>query len=690
MKAQRVIIRVAGVAAALCAIGCSGRGSAPSTFDPDTIPDAYAKASGALMWPGATRAFRVNPAGDLENGAWTVRILPIAGTDTAGPPPVIASEDRWRPVLRWTRHGGGVTWRFEAVALPQPAPADSGLLVSLDVTATADRDGAAPARLELLLAPQSETAGFVAFDAKPISELHWGTIGARGVVEGWGPGDVEGSRLSFDFDLAAGETPRARAILSGYPVESKILADWSRPPHEERVTQVRRHWDRTLAQGTEFHLGDPEVENAMRAATVVLLSLRERRGPLWVPIGGPFHYRDVWLRDGARAVYALSIAGHTAVARELARGLAEYQWPNGAFLSQRGQLDGTGQALWAFEQAMLRPAPDDSVARYAEAAVKAWRWIEWMRGLGRETGWPYGAMMPFGDPRDAELLRAQLVGNDAWSIAGYRSAARLLAAAGRGADAEVVERTRARYLEDFEQALERRAAPDVPPAWQPGGRDWGNLSVAWPCGALAANDPRVGRMARRVWNEAGGAGLVSYGPADSAHYYLGVDLGMWALLAGRAASADSVLEAMLHWRSASGTAGEIFSRSSHDYGLNLTPHPTSAAALLTLVRNALIQDDGDTLRLTLGARPRWWKDAAIEKAPTRWGTIDLKFHSDGAKAQWQWTAVPVWTALTLPPGFVGLAPLPEGFREGSRPEVVLAPPGTRSAEVALRPVGTVP
>ncbi len=669
--------------AAWCAGGCAGHGTPAADFDPDTIPDAYAQPSGALMWPGATRAFRVTPAGDLENGAWIVRVIPVAGADTAGPPRVIAAENRWRPVLRWNRRGGGVTWRFEAVALPEPAPADSGVCVSLDVRALADGGGETPATVAFVLERRTPGSGFAAFDAQPDAPLQFGTIGSRGTVLGWGPGDIAGPALTFTLTATRDGEEHARVVLPAYPAPASVLADWARPPHEERVTQARRHWDRTLAQGTRFELGDPEVENALRAAEVVLLSLRERRGPLWVPIGGPFHYRDVWLRDGARAVSALAVAGFTQVSRDLARGLAAYQWPNGAFLSQRGQLDGTGQALWAFEQAMLRPAPADSVGRYADAAVRACAWVEWMRGLGKQTGWPYGDMMPFGDPRDAELIRAQLTGNDAWSIAGYRAAARLLAAAGRNADAESLQAARTRYVTDFERDLEQRGAADVPPAWQEGGRDWGNLSVAWPTGALGVMDPRVERMARRVWAKAGGAGLVSYGPADSAHYYLGVDLGVWALLAGHRAAADSVLDAMLHWRSASGTAGEIFSRSSRDYGANLTPHPTSAAALITLVRNALIEDESDTLRLTLGARPGWWRGARVQNAPTRFGTVDLRFESDGAHAKWNWSAVPVWTALTLPPGKAVAGALPEGFVAGERADVVLAPPGTKSAELEI-------
>src|SRR4029079_17902148 len=132
-------------------------------------------------------------------------------------------------------------------------------------------------------------------------------------------------------------------------------------------------------------------------------------------------------------------------------------------------------------------------------------------------------------------------------------------------------------------------------------RDWGNLTVGWPCGALPVDDPRVAATAFRVWNAAGGSGLTIYGHRDSLHGYIGADLATWALLAGRPDLADSVLRAMLHWRTASGAGWERFTRTG-DFGRNPPPHPTPAAGLVALARNSLIYDDVDTLRLTLGPR----------------------------------------------------------------------------------------
>ena len=647
---------------------------------PDSIPDAYAHPTAALMWPGSTRAFQVLPSGDLYNGEWRVVITPGTEAEPAGAPRVVAYQDRWLPVTRWTRRSPGLRWEFEALAFPEPAPRDSGLIVSLEIRAVNEDATPRAARLHLGLEPPGPDPGFTAFDApeNPSPPLAWNRADT---AYAWTAGSGRDAAMSLETRLGPGESAVWHALLPVYPTLSRRLLDLTRRSHAARRRDVVREWRALPEEGTRFALGDASVESALDAARVLLLSSWERRGPLRVPIGGPFHYRDVWLRDGARLIHALSVSGHTDKARELAAGLTALQWPQGAFLSQRGQPDGTGQALWAFEQAFLRPTPDDSLARVVDAASRAWKWFEWQRDFGRQSGWRLGTLMPYADPRDNELVQAQLVGTDAWAIAGYRATARLMRAAGRTAEADLVERTRLAYVADFENALRQTRSPDIPPSWQGVGRDWGNLVVGWPCAVLSPGDPRLARLARRVWADAGGAGLLTYGDRDSLHYYVGADLGTWALLAGRRAQADSVLDAMLHWRNASGAAGEIFSRSG-DYGRNLPPHPTSAAALIALVRNSLLFDDGDTLQLTLGARSGWWRGARIERAPTRWGRVDLELDRRGDQAHWRWTPVPVWSALTLPPG-TRLAGAPPAPLVTAVPTVVLAPPGTGEARVTV-------
>ena len=695
MRGSRTAAAAALLFGALAA-GCRSSGGPPSrAWDPDSIPDAFARPTAALVWPGLTRAFLVTPAGALENGLWRAQFDFSAGansaSDSAPPPAHIASEDRWLPVIRWNRVASGVRAEFEAVAFPARSPRDSVLAVAVRVRlvnrAAEDRQ----ARLSASLFPASGSLLFVAADGETPAarELRWVGGALRDSCCGWSELASRASAAGAAWRLAPGQVRVARFVLTSAPLAGHDVADLARAPHDARVADVRRYWSETIERGTRLELGDAETEAAYRAAQVVLLSCQEHTGGAWLPIGNPFQYRDLWIRDGARLIQALAVSGHTEEALRLAIGLAELQWRQGAYLSQRGQLDGTGQALWAFEQAALRVPAGPHLSALARHALTACGWFDAQRELGHKAGWPLARLLPFADPRDGELATAPLVGNDLWSLAGCRSAARVCGAAGMPVDSEHVERLRQVYTADLMAALSQVSSADIPPCWIGQGRDWGNLVAAWPAQVLEPGDPRVARLARRVWARAGGAGVLCYGSDDSLQIYVGADLGVWAMLDDRPASADSVRAAVMRWRNGSGAGAEMFSRTQRDFGPNLPPHPTSAAALVALIRNSLIFDDGDTLLLTLAPRQSWWHGARVRGAPTRWGTLDLQFARSGDRARWSWTPVPVWTRLRVPDGMV-LAGAPAAPLLAHGTHFVLAPPGTRAAEAALGPEALSP
>ena len=135
-----------------------------------------------------------------------------------------------------------------------------------------------------------------------------------------------------------------------------------------------------------------------------------------------------------------------------------------------------------------------------------------------------------------------------------------------------------------------------------------------------------------------------------------------------------------------GGAAEVFSRVTRDSASIPPPHATSAAALLTLIRNSLIHDDDDTLRLTLGAREAWWREASIQKAPTRWG---LRGPALLARRGSGHVALEPGSGVDRAHASAGNRPGWRASRAAARGDserVVLAPPRTRSATVALRPL----
>jgi hypothetical protein len=732
------VVAVLGVALGLGA--CRQAPVAHLSVSPDSIADEYQGSVAALLWPGATRAYQVTAAGDLFNGAWFVRFRPSCDGAVAGPPHRIAYEDRWCPVAHWTRVSGDIRWEFEAAAFPEPEPAswtsrgalarfaaarerqaDAGRIAAsfagvpaerltrlmLRVPRPLERSPVDRRNLFVALRTRATNVGTSVVDARvsmrceapgadrPFRdpdtlvrtpwEHGWRSPGANDSLLGLANGEVRGAELVLGWRLRPGECALHDALLPAYPTPRAELMTLARVPHPRRVEQARSYWRREIARGATFEVPDAEVRNAVRAARVVLLGARERRDVDWVPLAGPFHYRDVWIRDGARVAEALAVSGYTRESREIARGLLRFQTPLGSFVSQSGQLDGTGQVLWALEQTLLRPSPAPEARGFAAVAERAWRAVEQERAVppaplhGRTPG-----LLPETDPHDGELVRAQLVGNDAWAIVGYRATERLLRACGRSSAADGVERSRREYVTTFRLALRRTGHPDIPPSWQGIGIDWGNLNVGYPCEVLDAGDSRLALLAGRYWSPVGGPGLGYYGNPDRWHTYVAADLGTVAMLAGDRAAAERILDAAIRWRTASGGAAECFVGSTRDFGRNFPPHATAAAALVSLVRNALVFDDADTLALALGARASWWSGTRVRGAPTRWGRLDLGLARRGDVATWRWTAVPVWTLLTLPPG-TRPASIEPPLKAAPRPDQVLAPPGSTRARVTLVP-----
>lgn len=726
-----------GLAGAVAMGGCRPVPAPAASAPPDSIADAYQGSVAALMWPGATRAYQVTADGDLYNGAWFVRIAPGSDSTVASTPLRIAYENRWCPIARWTRTSGSVRWEFEAVAFPEPEPAlwsprgalarliaarereadarkeaatfaatpperltrlmlrvthplerspvdRRNLFVTLRVSAT--NVGAAVADAHLALRCEAPGADRPYADPDSLIPTPWGRCWRAARPQdsqlGWAEGEVRDGTLERRWRLAPGERESLDALLPAYPTPGSELATLARVPHERRVAEARAYWQRETARGAAFDVPDPELKNAVRAARVVLLSARERRDVDWVPLGGPFHYRGVWVRDGARAAEALAVSGYTSESRELARGLLRFQTPLGTFVSQTNQLDGTGQVLWALEQTMLRPSPARGLRHIAPRVERAVRGLELQRGESRGQPGSVAGLLPEADPHDNEMVRAQLVGNDAWALVGFRAATRIVDAVGETHVAAAIARARGDYLSAFQRALARTGRRDIPPSWQGIGIDWGNLNVGYPCEVLEPANPRLAALAARYWSPVGGPGLGYYRNPDSLHSYVAVDLGTVAMLRGDRATSGRMLDALLHWRTASGGAAECFVGSTRDFGRNFPPHVTAAAALLSLVRNALVFDDGDVLALGLGATSQWWTGTRVREAPTRWGRIDLCFVRDGSAATWQWSAVPVWTLLTLPPG-TRAAEVAPPLVPGPRPDQLLAPPGVTNARVEL-------
>ena len=686
--------------------GCSAPTALPGA-GVAMLPEHYSHSIAALGWPGAKRAFQAGHGSVVAAGEAAIEWRLVSAGDSCAVSPVWFERDGV-PVAHWTMTAAGHSVEFEAAAAPRPALGDTSLVLS--VRATAEWHGATSGEVVLEARVRTTPDGphVVPWDAPDDTafvEAWQGRAAVRNghivaVVDRGATRPLEAPTASrpsrttgagagalvarCSARLSPGERRHWDFLLPLYPVAPALRGAVEGSAHELVASESRRFWRGWLARAADFETPDTLTNLAWRASLVTLVASQERDHGRWVPLGNPFQYRDIWLRDGARTVRALAVAGLTEMARDDARTLARFQLPNGVFLSQRGQLDGTGQALWAFEQAASLP-PSAAIAReFLPAAGQGLRWVRRQRGNTISLRLPTAGLLPYGDPRDAELVRACLVGNDAWALAGCRAVAALARQAGDDTLRREADEVSADYGATILRALAGTRHADIPPSWQGVGRDWGNVVVGYPTFVLPADDPRLAALARRLRAHAAPTGLVCYGPDDSLHTYLGADLAQSSLLAGRPAEARAYLAGLLEHSSSTLGQAEIVHRAG-GFGLNLPPHGTAAATIVDLLRNMLVSDVGDTLELALGAPLDWWRGTRLERAPTRFGALGVRLDRPATdRLRVRLDSSPVLTRVRVPDGTRAVAALSPGARvvDGVWIE---ARPGSREIEFRIAP-----
>jgi hypothetical protein len=696
-------LELAATALAIALAGCSGTSGAPGA-GVAILPEHYSHSIAALGWPGARRAFQVGHGSVVANGEAALEWTLVSAGDSCVVSPVWFERDGV-PVAHWTMTAADHVVEFVAVAAPRPALGDTSLVLSVRALARWRGPSGGEVVLEARLRSRPDGPHCVPWDTpddsvfveawQGRSALRNGsvvavadpgathpagapTVGRPARTEGTGPGSLIARCTAR---LAPGDTRHWDFAMPLYPVAPGRGGALANASHEAVASESRRFWRDRLASAASLSTPDTLVNLAWRASLVTLVVSQERDRGRWVPLGNPFQYRDVWLRDGARTVRALAVAGLTEQARDDARTLMRFQFPSGVLLSQRGQLDGTGQALWAFEQAASLP-PSAAVAReFLPAAAQALRWIELQRDLTTRLRLPTAGLLPYGNPRDGELVRACLVGNDAWALAGCQAVAALAARAGDDTLRRAAERLLADYGASFHRAFSALREGDIPPSWQGAGRDWGNVVVAYPTRVRAADDPRLLGLAKRMHARAAPTNLVCYGPTDSLHSYLGADLAQSALLAGRIAEAHAYIADLLAHSSSTLGQAEIFHRDG-GFGSNLPPHATAAATIVDLLRNMLVGEEQDTLELARGAPLGWWRGTRLERAPTRFGNISLRLdRPEPTRLLVRLDPAPAAVRVRMPAGTRAVEALSPGAHlEGDA--WVIAPRGVR--EVAVR------
>lgn len=526
--------------------------------------------------------------------------------------------------------------------------------------------------------------------------------------------------------LDEGETLEGAVMIpQGHSELAHLDYAWAK----RALAAERAFWKQQRIPRLALQVPDSEVQNFLDACARNILQAREERNGLPEFQVGPTCYRNLWVCDG---YYLLQTARYLGLPEDAERGTQA--------LLRRVKPDGS--ILDIPEHTMETIISVATLVRQAELSgdrkTLDSRWpiimnaIEFMRGLRRQaktldpSADEYG-LMPKAYP-DGGIggIRGEYL-TTLWTLAGFNLVTRAARWLGKETDASRVQGDFDSLMADFRAHAKRnmRTLPDGTPylrMWMKNQSDhvikpdfkgklmpWQKLGLAsgsWAfCQAIytgeifAPNDPFVQNLLKMfdsVDNRQGlpeGMGwlldrsLWSYGPAFAAETWL---------YAGRADKAVDYLYAFANhaaptrvWREE-----QSLDHTGHGHTNGDMPHNWASAEFIQLVRNLLVVERGDSLRLLDGLPPEWAMRGSrnyVEKTPTRFGavTVDCRIDAKGkgaisVKLDPSWTARPVAIRIKLPPGSVKGAVQLNGKAVTPDRDGTLSLPDRSSAKIAFR------
>ena len=437
---------------------------------------------------------------------------------------------------------------------------------------------------------------------------------------------------AYTIKLAAGESRSLdlRVPLEPSPRESPEFKQVELASFEKSHGQVVESWHSVLNRGMRIELPEAKPVETFYASLVYdLLDLNLVQGTA-VQTASQFQYHRFYLRDSADFVRMYDATGYSDFGSQVIRFFPMQQQPDGNFLSQPGQYDGWGEALWAFGEHYKR-THDLEFDR--EIYPRIQRAVDWL--IAARAKDPLH-VMPASDVRDNEYVSGHLTGYNFLALDGLQAAIDAAQRMGNGEDATRFQREFDDYRKTFLALLDQasaKAGGTLPPSLDAGewkGTDWGNLLSVTPEHVLDPWDPRVTATLKSVsarYQE----GITTYSEPDDGvflHHYLTIKNTLTELARGEQEQAIREFYAELLHTGSTHTGFEYAIRpwGSRDFEGNIAPHGWFAADYRNLLRNMMVREDGGVLHLLSAVSPEWigkGRSIRVTGAPTYFGSLDF-------------------------------------------------------------------
>ncbi|MFA6141929.1 MAG: hypothetical protein WC738_01350 [Candidatus Omnitrophota bacterium] len=435
------------------------------------------------------------------------------------------------------------------------------------------------------------------------------------------------------FILETGELQEITVLVP--LTKNKIERGSYRYPQE--AAQVE--WKKSLQGICILQIPDEQIQFLYEAAihTMILHSPKE-------VYPGPYIYRRFWFRDAAFILSAMLSAGLTERVRRALDCFRSRQTADGYFLSQEGEWDSNGEALWIMRQycEMTGNVPPEE---WKESISKAGKWICKKR-LSGDLRFPHAGLLPSGFSAEHLGPNDFYYWDDFWAVAGLKAAAFLCTAYKDNDRALYFEVESNSLLESIDKSLKkvevRLKRPAIPasPYRRLDAGAIGSLVAGYPLRIFKQNDPRILDTVDYLMKNCLIHGGFFHDMTHSGiNPYLTLHLAQVLLRAGdpryfglmtavaKLASPTGQWPESVHPRTGGGCMGD-------------GQHVWAAAEWVLMIRNCFVREENGRLILCSGI-PRIWlskkQTIAFGPAPTRFGIIQIsiKPQEENVLVEWQ-------------------------------------------------------
>jgi hypothetical protein len=401
---------------------------------------------------------------------------------------------------------------------------------------------------------------------------------------------------------------------------------------------VSKIWVDNLSGSTQCILPYKQFDNLYNIAlrTLIIHSPCES-------FAGPYTYKRFWFRDAAFIIKALLCAGLSSRAQSIISTFFSRQTADGYFLSQDGEWDSTGQALWAMNQ--FRKVSDLSYQKeWMDPIERASDWI--IKKRRRKCGNPLvEGLFPPGFSAEHLGPNDYYYWDNFWGIAGLQAAIEINTKWGNIEKVKMLLAQIEDWLKSIDKSLQmaagsmRRPIMPASPSRRPDSGSVGSLAAGYPLELWDATDERLMMTASYLYNNCCIDNAFYHNISHSGiNPYLTLHIAEVFLRASDMRFVD-LLEAIHKLASPTGQWPEAIHPQLRTGCMGDGQHVWAASEWIIMIRNCFVREEGKRLVLCQGIYDKLITSGeicSIGYTPTSFGPVKCSIQLRGEKVHIEW------------------------------------------------------